>query len=76
MDYVQDTTTLTFDACEPIMCGTLRALDDCVLEEDETFHMTLEVPSGQDPRIKIDRGRGDVTIIDQNSMHPKYVLIT
>ena len=64
VDYIQDTTTLTFDACEPIMCGTLRALDDCVLEEEETFRITLGVPSDQDPRIKINKGRGDVTIID------------
>ena len=72
MDYIQDTTTLIFDACELIVCGTLRALDDCVLEEDETFRMTLEVPSGQDPRIKIDRGRGDVIITDQYGMYSKY----
>ena len=76
VDYIQDTTTLTFDACEPIMCATLRALNDCVLEEDETIRMTLEVPSGQDPRIKIDRGQGYVIITDQNSMHSKYALIT
>ena len=55
-----------------MMCGTLRALDDCVLEEDEIFRMKLEVPSGQDPRIKIDSGRRDVTIVDQDSTKSKY----
>ena len=68
MDYIQDTSTLTFDTCEPMVCSTVRALDDCVLEEDETFRMILSIPSGQDPRIKIDRGQGDVTIMDQDSM--------
>ena len=68
VDYIQDTTTFTFPACEPIMCGTLRALDDCVLEEDETFSMTLEISSGQDLGIRIDRGRGVVTIEDQDSI--------
>ena len=40
-----------------------------MLEEDETFRMTLEIPSVQDLGIRIDRGRGDVTIEDQDSMH-------
>ena len=67
VDYTLVTTTLTFDDCEPSTCGTLRALDDCVLEEDETLRMKLEIPSGQDPRVKIDSGQRDVTIVDQGS---------
>ena len=73
VDYIQDTTALTFDSCEPLVCDTVRALDDCVLEEDEMFRMILNIPSGQDPRIKIDRGQGDVTIMDQGSRHLKLM---
>ena len=55
---------LTFAPCEPTVCGVVR---DCVLEEEETFNMSLTVPSGQDPRIRIDRGHGVVTIVDMDS---------
>ena len=72
-DYNPPATTLTFDACESIVCDTLRALDDCVLEEEETFNISLTVPTGQDPRIRIDRGNGVVTIVDGDSMNLKYV---
>ena len=70
MDYVQPATTLIFDACESIVCDTVRVLDDCVLEEEETFDISLTIPTGQDPRIRIDRGHGVVTIVDTDSMYP------
>ena len=68
VDYILETAALTFGVCDPMECGIVRALDDCVLEEDETFRMTLTIPSGQDPRINVDKGEADVTIVDQDSM--------
>ena len=54
MDYVQHiTTTLIFDACEPMVCDDVSILDDCVLEEEELFNLTLERTSGLDSKIKI-----------------------
>ena len=69
VDYIQLDTILTFAPCEPMVCGVVRALDDCVLEKEETFNISLTIPSGQDPRIRIDRGHGVVTIVDTDSMH-------
>ena len=68
VDYIQPTTTVTFAPCQPKVCNTVRALDDCVLEDDETFNISLTIPR-QDPRIRIDRGHGVVTIVDTDSMH-------
>ena len=69
MDYEEHFTTLSFDACVPRLCGTVRVSDDCALENEETFHLSLARTNNLDPRIKIDRGFGVVTIRDRDSMH-------
>ena len=72
MDYTHHTTTLIFDACELMVCDDVSILDDCVLEEEESFHLILERTSGLDSKIKIDRGDRVVAIIDHDSMHHLY----
>ena len=69
MDYEEYHTTLSFDACETRLCGTVRVSDDCALENEETFHLLLTETNNLDPRVKIDRGIGLVTIRDRDSMH-------
>ena len=69
MDYEEYHTTLSFDACVPSLCRTVRVSDDCALENEETFLLSLAETNNLDPRVKIDRGIGLVTIRDRDSMH-------
>ena len=69
MDYEEYFTTLSFGACVPRLCGTVRVSDDCALENDETFNLLLTRTNNLDSRVKIDRGHGLVTIRDRDSMH-------
>ena len=68
MDYEEYFTTLSFDACEIRLCRTVRVSDDCVLENEEIFHLLLTRTNNLDPRVKIDRGHRLVTIRDRESM--------
>ena len=69
MDYEEYFTTLSFYACETRLCGTVRVSDDCALENEETFHLSLGRTNNLDPRVKIDRGHELVTIRDRDSMY-------
>ena len=62
-------TTLSFAACVPMVCSNLIVLDDCVLEEEESFNMFLAVTSDLRTNIKIDKEQAVVTIIDNDSMY-------
>ena len=69
MDYVQHTTTLVFDACEPLVCDFVTILDDCVVENEESFSLFLAKTNDMDNIININREHGVVTISDHDSMH-------
>ena len=70
MDYVQHTTTLVFDGCEHLVCDFVTILDDCVVEDEESFNLFLA--SSVDSKVNIDEGHGVVTIIDHDSMYYLY----
>ena len=68
-DYIAQRTTLTFAPCERVKCFEMSLVDDCVLEDTESFRIFLTItPSGHNGRIKIDSGVGDITIIDDDGM--------
>ena len=69
MDYEEYHTTLSFGACVPSLCGTVRVSDDCALENEETFNLLLTRTNNLDPRVKINVGHVLVTIRDRDSMY-------
>ena len=68
-DYVAQNTVLSFAACETVKCLDVELLDDCVLEDTETFKMMLSTVSGQDERIKLGAGGADVVINDDDGVY-------
>ena len=47
---------------------SLCIVDDVILENPESFHITVERPSDVDTRITVDPAAGVVTIIDDDGM--------
>jgi hypothetical protein len=65
-DYISYTTTLTFAACDTMEYASLTILNDCVLEEEESFNIILGRTNDLPDKIKIDRGHAIVTIRDDD----------
>ena len=64
MDYIGLSTILNFPACETKQCVDVTIVDDEVLENVESYHVTLERTLGLDMRITLDPVEGVVEITD------------
>ena len=72
-DYVAQSTTVSFGSCDKRKCVTVSIVDDVILENPESFHITVERPSDVDTRITVDPAAGAVTITDDDGKHFAHV---
>ena len=63
-DFVPVSTSLIFEICSNRSCTNITIQSDEIMEETETFTITLERPSDLDSRIQLDPSEGVVTIFD------------
>ena len=63
-DYTEMTQILTFMEGTSDVCTTVQITDDNVLEDDESFLLTLTT---SEPRVTLDPEQGSVLIIDNDS---------
>ena len=56
-----------FDACERRSCVNVSIVDDLVLENTESFFVSLERAAGLDARIRLDPVEAEIEIIDNDS---------
>ena len=68
MDYLGVSTILMFEACQRRSCVTVTIVDDEVLENVESFNVTLERTPGLDMRITLDPVDGVVEITDDDGL--------
>ena len=63
-DYTETSQMLTFMEGISDVCTSIRITDDNVLEDDESFLLTLTT---SEPRVTLDPEQGSVLIIDDDS---------
>ena len=68
MDYISVSTILMFEACQRRSCVTVTIVDDEVLENVESFNVTLERTPGLDMRITLDPVDAVVEITDDDGL--------
>ena len=68
MDYGHVATLLSFDACEMRRCVNVTIVNDVVLENVESFDVTLDRAPELDSRITLSPVDGIVEIIDNDGM--------
>ena len=68
MDYVGLSTILSFPKCGAKQCVNVTIVDDDVLENVESFHVTLERTPGLDMRITLYPVDGVVEITDDDGL--------
>ena len=68
MDYIDLSTILSFPACGTKQCVDVTIVNDEVLENVESFNVTLERTPGLDMRIILDPVDGVVEIIDDDGL--------
>lgn len=67
MDYgAVSTTVLMFNMCQKRSCADVPIVDDLVLENDESFSVTLDRTTGLDVRITLDLVEGEIEITDND----------
>ena len=66
IDYGELSTILSFPTCGTRQCANVSIVDDDVLENVESFHVTLERTPGLDVRITLDPMDGVIEIRDSN----------
>lgn len=66
-DYVRQSVTLRFSACDTQQCVSVVIVDDSVDEPDESFSITLRRSSTLSQRITLKPTAGVVTIMDNQS---------
>ncbi|ETW92157.1 MAG: hypothetical protein ETSY2_54335 [Candidatus Entotheonella gemina] len=66
MDYGAVSTVVMFDECETQSCNPILIVDDDVLENVESFNVTLERTPGLDVRITLDPVDGEIEITDND----------
>ena len=68
MDYMAPSTILMFDECdrELRLCGNVTIVDDDVVEQNESFSVTLKKTPDLDDRITLTRVNGMIHIIDND----------
>ena len=64
MDYGELSTILSFRTCGTRQCVNMSIVDDDVLENVESFDVTLERTPGLDVRITLDPVDGTISITD------------
>ena len=78
-DYVEAKTMMEFEAKQFKSCVDIPILDDCVLEELESFKIKMEkvgVEEGKLSRVRLDAKEGVVRITDEQSKCPQPMLST
>ena len=80
-DYEETKTMLEFEAEQSTSCVAITILDDCVLEELESFKIEInkeDIYPDDDrrSRVKVDAGEGEVRITDEQSKYPQPLLPT
>ena len=73
MDYTSVTNILEFGICDTRQCIEIPIVDDMIVEETESFFVTLERTPGLDSRITLDPVDGEIEITDNDGlwdMHP------
>ena len=70
MDHIGLSTILNFPACETKQCVDVTIVDDDVLENVESFDVTLERTLGLDTRITLDPVDGAIEITDNEGLFP------
>ena len=68
MDYIGLSTILSFPACGTRECVNVTIVDDSVLENVESFDVTLERTPALDMRITLDPVDGVVEITDDDGL--------
>ena len=74
-DYLDTKTMLEFEANDPKSCVDIPIVDDCVLEELESFKIEIDRKDiypdhDKQSRVKVDAGEGMVKITDEESKYP------
>ena len=78
-DYMETKTMLEFKARQSTSCVAIPILDDCVLEEVETFIIEMEEEDVEEEklsRVMLDAREGMVKITDEQSKCPQPLLPT
>ena len=75
MDYGELSTILSFPTCGTRQCVNVSIVDDDVLENVESFDITLERTPGLDVRIALDPVDGIISIIDdgERNIHVRSI---
>ena len=68
MDYIELSTILSFPTCGTRQCVNVTIVDDDVLENVESFDVTLERTPGLDMRITLDPVDGVIEIRDDDGL--------
>ena len=68
MDYIGLSTILSFPTCGTRQCVNVSIVDDDVMENVESLHVTLERTPGLDVRITLDPVDGVIEIRDDDGL--------
>ena len=68
MDYGALSIVLMFDSCQVRSCADISIVNDTILENDESFDVTLSRTIGLDNRITLDPVDAVVVITDNDGM--------
>ena len=81
-DFQLVSTDLMFERCSNRSCTSITIQSDEIMEETETFTITLERTLNLNPRIRLSQVDGEVTILDVSSkwrklyiFHKHYIII-
>ena len=64
MDYSSVPTPLKFDSCETRQCTNITIMNDMLVENTESFSVTLVRTADLDTRITLDPDVGEIVITD------------
>ena len=68
-------TILRFSACDRKNCVKVFIVNDIILENDESFDLTLERTTGLDSRITLNPVNGVVEITDNDGRYDDYMVV-
>ena len=68
-------TVLLFAACCSMSCVNVPIVDDVIMENVESFDVTLERTSDLDSRITLDPVNGVVEITDNDGRYDDYMVV-
>ena len=67
-DYVSPSNLLEFESCATRQCLEIEILNDLVLEDDESFNVTLSLDAGTSKNILLGVTTAEVLIIDADGI--------